>query len=326
LVPGALLGLALASTGEAGGKLSNAALIARLKLPSSGQIAAVFPDVVNLGSGWVVKIPDLERLGYWRSDIRPGYLSEHSGQEGIHVLRERSQQWHLKKDNATIVMLGLDVDFGCERGPAGFVVGVLDGTGKLRARSDEITSYGDNLGASAEHAVTIDTGHYRISDDEQAFGVRLQHGDHDVRNCFDDEVLHLFRVVGDKVVRILTTDAGYQQVTEEDEEMKPDCYQWVYKGTFRMLPTKTLGFYEIERRMINGVRTVVYRWNGSGYEMVGPDPIDHTIRRRFDKCTGLPSCFSGHADCEHRPGYPWERVPKATDIKSAESPKNPDAQ
>jgi len=280
------------------------------------QFRTVLPEVIEKEGLWWLPAATVHQFGF--RGVSPG-------EKGSRLAATMVKVWPSRGNMLTIVLLGLDVRFGCVMGPTGFVVGILDDKGKLRARSDEITSYGDHLGGSAGHKIAIDTGRYRISDDEQAFGVRLQHGDHDVRNCFDDEVLHLFRVVGDKVVRILTTDAGYQQVTEEDEEMKPDCYQWVYKGTFRMLPTKTLGFYEIERRMINGVRTVVYRWNGSGYEMVGPDPIDHTIRRRFDECTGLPSCFSGHADCEHRPGYPWERAPKATDIKSAESPKNPDA-
>jgi hypothetical protein len=297
---------------QSGDARSNAVLMARLKWPTPAQVRAVFPDIMDVEGRWQLPLEDFERLGYRGANPR---------QRGVDLVESKAGRWRVRNQKLTIVVLGLDVHSNCDAGPRGFIVGVLDGKGKLLARSEEVTSFGSQLGGSAEHSVTIDTAPYRINDDEQAFGVRLQHGRADLNTCFDDEVLHLFRIVGDKVVRILTTDAAYEQIDADGGESHPSCFRDAFKGTFRMLPTKTLGFFDIERKMTNGVRTVVYQWNGTGYALVGPDPIDHIIRARWDDCTGLPSCSD---DCETRPGYPWERAAKAADPKATESPKNPD--
>ena len=272
--------------------------------------------MTQTGHIWQIQAEDLDQFRYKNVDPK---------RKLIRLVETEVRRWPLQNESASIVLLGLDVSLGCETGPPGFIIGVLDSAGKLLARSDQITSFGSQMGSSAEHTVTIDTARYRINDDEQAFGVRVQHGNEDLDTCFDDEVLHVFRIVGDKVVRILTTDAGYDQTDVADGVLKPECHQTFQKGTFRMLPTKTLGFYDLERKMTGGVRTVVYHWNETGYAMVGPDPIDHTIRGKWDGCTGLPSCIHTDEGCEKRPGYPWDKAPRPAESQGAAPLRSPDA-
>jgi hypothetical protein len=190
---------------------------------------------------------------------------------------------------------------GCAHGPASFIVGVLDSSGTLIARSAELFSEGADANATGR-PYRVDTAPYRISDTETAFGVRIVHYYPAKHWCYADQVLHLFRVVGDDVVRILTTDAFYEQfdqIEETEESMNdsvvnnPEC-SFSYDGAFppkgrgavlRMLSTQTQGFYDIQRTQ-KGSPGVTYRWNGQRYVMDGKDPIDHHVRGEWDWCTG----------------------------------------
>jgi hypothetical protein len=212
--------------------------------------------------------------------------------------------WKLQAQRATVVALELPLAVGCGRGPRGFVVGVLDANGKLLARSAELFSQGSDADVNNK-PYRVDTAPYRISNTETAFGVRIVHYHPEKHWCYADQVLHLFRVVGKDVVRILTTDAFYEQfdqidLAEQDTEEAlnqmvndPECsfsYEKPFppKGqgsVFRMLPSQNKGFYDIQRTQKGGP-TATFRWDGQRYVMDGKDPIDHHVRDEWDWCTG----------------------------------------
>ena len=212
--------------------------------------------------------------------------------------------WKYHGQAATVAAIRMPFDVGCKHGPPGFIVGVLDADGKLIARSNEIFAEGAEVD-STQKAYRIDTAPYRITDTETAFGVRIVHYRPEKHWCYADQVLHLFRVVGKDIVRILTTDAFYEQFDQielsyqdTDEAVgqivnNPDCsFSYVKsfppKGegaVFHMLPTQTQGFYDIQRTQ-KGEPTVTYRWNGQRYVMEGKDPVDHHVREEWDWCTG----------------------------------------
>lgn len=99
---------------------------------------------------------------------------------------------------------------GCDGGPFGFVVGILDAKGALLARSTELFSEGTH-GNVVPEPYRIDIARFKISASETAFGVRVVHLEVTEGSCYADQVLHLFRVVGKDVVRVLTTDSFYEQ-------------------------------------------------------------------------------------------------------------------
>jgi hypothetical protein len=180
----------------------------------------------------------------------------------------------------------------------------------LIARSTELLSEDSNIADvnAAEKNYRIDTASYRIADTETAFGLRIVHYKAGKHWCYADQVLHLFRVVGKDVVRILSTDAFYEQLDQVELAMQhtdeasnqleddPDCsfsYTKAFppKGegaVFRMLSTQTKGFYDIQRTQKGGP-TVTFRWDGQRYVMDGKDPIDHHVREEWDWCTGRRS-------------------------------------
>jgi hypothetical protein len=211
--------------------------------------------------------------------------------------------WKYHGQAATVAAVRMPFDIGCKSGSPGFVVGVLDADGKLIARSSELFAEGAEVDSN-QKAYRIDTAPYRISDTETAFGVRIVHYRTEKHWCFAEQVLHLFRVVGKDVVRILTTDAFYEQFdqielakqdTEEamnQIENDPEC-SFGYKvfppkgqaAVLRMLSSQTKGFYDIQRTQKGGP-TVTYRWDGQRYVTDGKDPIDHHVREEWDWCTG----------------------------------------
>jgi hypothetical protein len=211
--------------------------------------------------------------------------------------------WKYQGAPATIVVLQLPLAVGCKYGPPGFVVGVLDAAGKLIARSTELFSAGTDADMQPK-AYRIDTAPYKISNAETVFGVRIAHYRMEKHWCYTDQVLHLFRVVGKDVVRVLGTDTFYEQVDQielakQDSEEAineiindPDCSfsEKVFppKGqaaVFRMLPTQTQGFYDIQSTQ-KGRAPLTYRWNGQRYVMDGKDAVDHHVREEWDGCTG----------------------------------------
>lgn len=224
------------------------------------------------------------------------------GIAGVDFGAERT--WIFEGHKTQAVALRMPFTFGCQHGPASFIVGVLDAKGKLIARSSELFSEGSDANAT-EKPYQIDTASYRLTDSETAFGLRIVHYHAGKHWCYADQVLHLFRVVDQDVVRILETDAFYEQLdqielarqdTQEALDQlidDPDC-SFSYSGpfppkgraaVFRMLPSKTLGFYDIQRTQKGGP-TVVFRWNGQRYLMEGKDPVDHHVREEWDWCTG----------------------------------------
>jgi len=235
---------------------------------------------------WVLSPSD---IAPWSSQaILPRTLAERI------VGNERT--WKYQGQSALVVAVQMPLVAGCEAGPRGFVVGVLDSNRALIARSAELFSE-EADGAQANGTgllYQIDTAPYRISDTDTAFGVRIVHY-HQARFwCFADQVLHLFRVVGKNVVRILAADAFYQQNdidSENDQAVgyDPECSfsegrPFPPKGrgaVFRMLPTQTNGFYDIQRTLKGGP-TVTFRWDGQRYGMEGKDPVDHRMREEWD--------------------------------------------
>ena len=121
--------------------------------------------------------------------------------------------------------------------------------------------------------------------------------------CYADQVLHLFRVVGSDVVRILTADVFYAQVDEDnpaeegtriddsvgdDRGLTCSAFGKVFppKGqsaVFRMLPTQTNGFYDIARTL-KGMPQLIFRWNGTRYVLDGKDPVNHRLRDERGEC------------------------------------------
>jgi hypothetical protein len=212
----------------------------------------------------------------------------------------------------------MPISVGCETGPRGFVVGVLDSNRTLIARSSELFSEGSPGAHSNGKGLLyqIDTASYRISDTEIAFGVRVVHEYQGKFSCFADQVLHLFRVVGKDVVRILTADAFYKQCGEGEDDCEyydPECFAedapFPPKGrgaTFRMLPTQTNGFYDLQRTLKGGP-TVTFRWDGQRYEMEGKDPTDHGMREKSDfwlagsLCRSKPGKFDKPDDAAPEP-------------------------
>lgn len=212
--------------------------------------------------------------------------------------------WTLQGQPTKVVALHMPLAVGCKYGPPGFIVGVLDANDRLIAKSAQLFSVGGEVDITRK-AYRIDTARYRISDGETAFAVRIVHYRPEAHWCFSDQVLHLFRVVGSDVVRILEADAFYEQLDQielarqdTEEAMNqlvdaPNCsfdYDKPFppKGraaVFRMLPSKTQGFYDIQRTQKGGP-TVVFRWNGQRYVMEGKDPVDHHVREEWDWCTG----------------------------------------
>ena len=93
--------------------------------------------------------------------------------------------------------------------------------------------------------------------------MRIVHFKAGRRWCSADQVLHLFRVVGKDVVRVLTTDAFYEQVGRaapdkgdvDETPFDPDCSfsytkRFPPKGkaaVFHMMAGKTQGFYDLQR-------------------------------------------------------------------------------
>jgi hypothetical protein len=234
-------------------------------------------------------------------DVAP-WKAQAAQQRGIlGVSYGDEKAWRFGGQPATLVALRMPFSVGCKHGPPGFIVGVLDAKGKLLARSKNLFSEGGDV-ESTRKSYRLDTAPYRISDTETAFGVRIVHYYPAKRWCYADQVLHLFRVVGDDVVRILTTDAFYEQVDQIDETEEavndlvvnnPEC-SFSYDGAFppkgrgavlRMLSTQTHGFYDIQRTLKGGPG-VTYRWNGQRYVMEGKDPVDHHVREEWDWCTG----------------------------------------
>lgn len=215
--------------------------------------------------------------------------------------------WKYQGQPATVVVVQTPLALACRQGPIGLVVGVLDSETKLIARSAELLPEGSYLVDvnATEKPYRIDTAPYRISDTETAFGVRIVHFGGGKHWCYADQVLHLFRVVGKDVVRILTADAFYEQLDQielaeqETEEAldqivnNPECsfsYEAPFppKGraaVFRMLSSQAKGFYDIQRTQKGGP-TVNFRWDGQRYVMEGKDPIDHHVREEWDWCTG----------------------------------------
>ena len=215
--------------------------------------------------------------------------------------------WRYGLTDSEIAVARVSLSVGCGPvGPSGFIVGLVGSDGKLIARSRELFSEGSHLGAWM--AISVDTAAYKISDAERAFGVRIVHALHDTHYCFADQVLHLYRVVGEEIVRILTTDVFYEQFDqidlankevrtddEEDQMVKdPDCScdkrcpPKARTATLRMLPTATNGFYDIERSL-KGAPKTVFRWNGKAYAPDHPDTTDHHVREEWDWCTGRRS-------------------------------------
>jgi len=273
--------------------------------------------------------PKPEKGGLSPEDVAPwkAQAAHQAGLSGIGYGDEKA--WKYLGQPAKIVAVRMPFDVGCKYGPPGFIVGVLDAQGKLIARSSELFAEGAEVDSNQKN-YRIDTAPYRISESETAFGVRIVHYRTEKHWCFADQVLHLFRVVGKDVVRVLTEDAFYEQFdqielakqdTEEamnQIENDPECsfsYTKAFppKGQasiFRMLSSQTKGFYDIQRTQKGGP-TVTYRWDGQRYVMDGKDPVDHHVREEWDWCTGrrylkdhdLPPPASSKTDAKP-PGAP----------------------
>jgi hypothetical protein len=241
-------------------------------------------------------------------DLAP-WKSQAAAQVGTSVGVGDEKAWKLQGQSVKVVALRMPLAAGCEDGPFSFVVGVLDSNGQLIARSTRLLSEGSD-GNAIDSPYRIDTAPYQISNTETAFGLRVVHYEARSRWCYADQVLHLFRVVGNDVVPILTTDAFYEQsyelepvkAAEEDSHetvasipSNPRCSFGSKQVTppkgrgavFHMLSSQTQGFYDIQRTHTGGPN-VTYRWNGQRqrYVMDGKDPVDHLVREEWDWCTG----------------------------------------
>jgi hypothetical protein len=254
--------------------------------------------------------PKPERWLLSPSDLAPwdSQATHGSSLSGMGSGDERT--WEYQDHPALAVAVRMPFRVGCRQGPRGFVVGVLDSNRTLIARSSQLFSEGSDSNSTGL-LYRLDTAPYRIADTETAFGLRIVHFKAGKHWCYADQVLHLFRVVGKDVVRILTTDAFYEQLDQielahqhTDEasnqlEDDPDCsftYTRAFppKGegaVFRMLSTRTKGFYDIQRTQKGGP-TVTFRWDGQRYVMDGKDPVDHHVRDEWDWCTGRRSLAS----------------------------------
>ena len=248
--------------------------------------------------------PKPERGTLSPEDVAPwkSQAAREGGLNGIGYGDEKP--WSFQGRPVTIVALQIPLAVGCKFGPPGFVVGLLDGGSKLLARNGQLYAEGSDT-TSTRKAYHIDTAPYRISETETAFGLRIDHYNGEKHWCYADQVLHLFRVVGKDVVRILATDAFYEQLDQvelskqdTEEAMNqlvddPDCsfsYDKAFppKGrgaVFRMLPSKSQGFYDIQRTR-KGAPAATFRWDGQWYVMDGQDPLDHHVREEWDSCTG----------------------------------------
>jgi hypothetical protein len=145
-------------------------------------------------------------------DLAP-WKSQAAAQVGTSVGVGDEKAWKLQGQSVKVVALRMPLAAGCEDGPFSFVVGVLDSNGQLIARSTRLLSEGSD-GNAIDSPYRIDTAPYQISNTETAFGLRVVHYEARSRWCYADQVLHLFRVVGNDVVPILTTDAFYEQSYE----------------------------------------------------------------------------------------------------------------
>ena len=210
------------------------------------------------------------------------------------------RRWMYAGRRVSLVVLSLPARLGCDAGSGGFIVGVLGSKDSLIARSGELIAYGAHA-VGVGPSYLIDTAAYRISDNETAFGVRIAHEAANPNRstwCYADQTLHLFRVVGNDVVRVLTVEMFYREcegtleTTEEFYPCRDACYD--YDAPFppkdgatllRMLPTKTNGFYDIQRTGKYSP-TLTFRWNGERYLMDGKDPVDHKVRDEWHPCTG----------------------------------------
>lgn len=245
-------------------------------------VRGVFPHASRRGSVWHLE----------RGDLEPRYRDlPHGPREVLDVELARSAKWSLGGQPATLVALGLSQFADCTKIGPSFVLIVLK-DGQVVAHGRELFPVGDLADVKATERLRFDTALYQISETERAFGVRTKHGHSHRFACFADQKLDLFRVVGDDVVRILHTDVAYQQAPEPGNEDRdyydPECEADPKSGTFRMLPAKTNGFFDIERNEKAFGRTV-FRWNGSGYEPAAKEPGDRSVRASWgwDSCLGL---------------------------------------
>jgi hypothetical protein len=151
-------------------------------------------------------------------DIAP-WKSQAATQVGTRVGFGDEKACKLQGQPVKVVAVRMPLAAACEDGPFSFVVGVLDSNGQLIARSAKLFSEGSDGNATAS-PYRIDTAPYQISNSETAFGLRVVHYEARRRWCYADQVLHLFRVVGNDIVSILTTDAFYEQ-SYQVELVKP---------------------------------------------------------------------------------------------------------
>jgi len=257
-----------------------------------GSVRGLFPGPKP--KPWILSPED---LAPWNSQA-----THESSLTGLGAGDEKA--WKYQGHPATVVSVRMPLRVDCAHGPRGLIVGVLDINGELIARSSQLFSEGSDSNSTGL-LYRLDTAPYRISDTETAFGLRIVHYKAGKHWCYADQVLHLFRVVGKDVVRILTTDAFYAQLdqielagqnTEEAVEQiedDPDCWFSYTKAfppkgqaaVFRMLSSQTMGFYDIQRTQ-KGAPTVTYRWEGQRYVIDGKDPVDHHVREEWDWCTG----------------------------------------
>ena len=274
--------------------------IALLKaVPSLAADGASWTSIQGLFPG-----PKPEKWSLSPEDVAP-WKSQAAHQVGLSAIGYGDEKaWKYHGQAATVAAVRMPFDVGCKSGSPGFIVGVLDADGKLIARSRELFAEGAEVDSN-QKAYRIDTAPYRISDTETTFGVRIVHYRAEKHWCYSDQALHLFRVVGKDVVRILTADAFYEQFDQielakqdtqeavDQIENDPDC-SFSYGKTFppkgraavfRMLSSQTKGFYDIQRSQKGGP-TVTYRWDGQRYLIDGNDPVDHHVREEWDWCTG----------------------------------------
>lgn len=239
---------------------------------------ALFPASEKAGTEWFVKAAQLDEKV--RKQIKSG---------GLMLGYEVSAKWTLADKKAVVSALSAGTSIDCQPGADSFLVAVFSGH-ELVARSHELFAYGTWADAGNGDVLQVDTARYQISETERAFGVRNKHALPKRYACFADQTLDLFRVVGTDIVQILHTDVAYDQVVYDpdntDGDRDPDCSVSPKDGTFRMLPTKTNGFFDLERNQKDGVKSLVYRWNGSTYEPSTPDPTNHSVRDDWDGCTG----------------------------------------
>jgi len=239
---------------------------------------ALFPASEKVGTEWFVKADQLDEKV--RKQIKSG---------GLMLGYEGSAKWTLADKKAVVSALSTGTSIDCQPGADSFLVAVFSGH-DLVARSHELFAYGSWADAANGDVLQVDTARYQISETERAFGVRTKHALPKRYACFADQTLDLFRIVGTDIVRILHTDVAYEQVVydpdNEDGDHDPECSVSPKDGTFRMLPTKTNGFFDLERNQKDGVKSLIYRWNGSAYEPGTPDPTNHSVRDDWDGCTG----------------------------------------